>query len=73
MVSYYVLKNLCPKGHKDERGKIFLRCLYALHIGAPINAPWVMFLEFEWFKGDMKDNTEILFPHVVTALVTYLP
>lgn len=28
------------------------------------------FWSFERFKGDMKKKTEIIFPHVVTALVT---
>ncbi|KAF7127360.1 hypothetical protein RHSIM_Rhsim11G0042900 [Rhododendron simsii] len=66
----YVLRNLCPQGHKDSRRKNFLRCLYSFHIGAPINAPEVMFLEFEHFKKDMKKETEIPFPHVVAKLIT---
>lgn len=66
----YVLRNLCPQGHKDTRRQNFLRCLYSFHIGAPINVPWVMFREFERFKRDMKKETEIPFPHMVTKLVT---
>lgn len=42
----YVLRNLCPQRHKDERRRNFLCCLYSFHTGVPFNALWVMFLEF---------------------------
>lgn len=47
-----------------------MHCLYSFHTSFPFNAMWVTFLEFERFKGDMKKKNEILFPHVVTTLVT---
>ncbi|KAF7151984.1 hypothetical protein RHSIM_Rhsim02G0206000 [Rhododendron simsii] len=66
-----VFKNIFPTSHKDERRLDYLRALYSIHLGVPLDIPGLVLGEMKKFHENSSPRTLMPFATLVTDILTH--